>query len=98
VIIFINPQKSGTMKKLKLNLHHIESSQVLTREQLKKVLGGMVNVTTPGNCTISKACSDGKTVSCNGNGSACKSITCETGAAGVQCNEDDAVCCAVDEG
>lgn len=30
------------MKKLKLNLQHLENVEVLTRSQLKKVLGGFV--------------------------------------------------------
>ncbi|SIN74237.1 hypothetical protein [Chitinophaga niabensis] len=85
------------MKKLKLDLHNIEGSQVLTREQLKKVLGGVANVTTAGNCSISQACHSGLTISCSGSGSACKSVTCASGTVGIQCDSDDPICCSRDE-
>ncbi|SIN74206.1 hypothetical protein [Chitinophaga niabensis] len=86
------------MKKLKLNLHHIESSQVLTREQLKKVLGGAVNTTTQGGyCSASVDCGNGTTASCTGTGNRCyHNVTCANGAAGVRCDEGEMLCCAAD--
>ncbi|HEY5464672.1 MAG TPA: hypothetical protein VIJ95_15525 [Hanamia sp.] len=52
------------MKKLKLNLQHLENAEVLTRSQLKNVLGGSA-VSTTGNCqTDGQACSTRSQVNC----------------------------------
>lgn len=83
------------MKKLTLNLQHIEGTQVLTREQLKKVLGGNALVTTGGSCSVSMQCGDGMTISCTGTGNRCyANITCSDGSPGIQCDEDGPLCCS----
>ncbi len=46
------------MKKLKLNIQQLDNVEVLTRSQLKNVLGGVVTVTTysiPCNCDNGKS-------------------------------------------
>ena len=68
------------MKKFRLNLQHFENAEVLTRSQLKNVLGGGVNQTT-GNgtyCASSNNCAyttleNGKLV--YHNGGTCASLT-----------------------
>ena len=45
------------MKKLKLKMQDLNSPQVLSREQLKKVLGGTVPTTSGGGCETT--CSSG---------------------------------------
>lgn len=86
------------MKKLRLNLQYIEGSQVLTREQLKKVLGGVANVTTAANCSVMLQCPDGPTVICTGTGTRCYMDTfCEGGTVGIKC-DDTTICCSSAEG
>ena len=43
------------MKKIKLNLQHLENAEVLTRSQLKNVLGGSLTPFTATNCGVSCA-------------------------------------------
>lgn len=40
------------MKKIKMNLQHLEHAEVLTRSQLKKVLGGTFGSTTHVTTTV----------------------------------------------
>lgn len=68
------------MKKLKLSLQNIEGAEVLTREQLKKVMGG--NSMMSG-CSVSVTCEGGETKSCN-----CQQGTCSSGSNYVTCKCD----------
>lgn len=56
------------MKKLKLNLQQLENAEILTRSQLKDVLGGSVSVTTAApKCTGTCVTGENSSVNCGNN-------------------------------
>lgn len=61
------------MQKLKLKLQSLPNTEVLTRSQLKNVLGGLEEATTTGCPSGSAPCS------CNGKSNGCQTVhTCCT--------------------
>lgn len=78
------------MKKLKLRAMELGAKEVLTRAQLKNVLGG---IAPPGKCTVTQTCAHGS-VSCQGSGGSCYFVTNGTGQVGVQCDSDPGVFCS----
>ena len=52
------------MKKLKLDLAKMKGAELLTREQLKKIVGG----SETGNCSASTTCLNGSVISCSASG------------------------------
>ena len=48
------------MKKLKLNFSNVDGVNILTREQLKKVIGGVVAPSCEGGCTQDSDCEKGE--------------------------------------
>lgn len=67
------------MKKLKLKALELGAKEVLSRDQLKKVLGGFAAA----GCSVSIACPNGETKSCS-----CQSGTCSSSSSGVTCDCD----------
>lgn len=59
------------MKKLKLNLQHLDNAEVLTKSQLKNILGGSVVSTTGGQCQeYGEKCSTALHLNC------CNTLVC----------------------
>ncbi len=56
------------MEKLKLNLSNLPGAEILTRELMKKVVGGMYPGGGRGECFIETSCDDGTTIKCNSHG------------------------------
>jgi len=63
------------MKKLRLSALELGAKEVLSRDQLKKVLGGGAS-----GCSVSVTCSNGETISCS-----CSSGTCSAGDGAIAC-------------
>ncbi|TCD27789.1 hypothetical protein EZ456_07525 [Pedobacter psychrodurus] len=83
------------MKKLILNPSSFNQGEVLTRAQLKKVMGGLGSESgTPGSCTVTFVCGTSGTISCTSANGICKrEPATKTENAYVQCDDDPKTYC-----
>lgn len=64
------------MKKLKLDVQNLKEAELLTKEELKKILGGSGSGGGNEGCSATASCSDGTTatVSCSNIDSTCTAV------------------------
>ncbi len=85
------------MEKLRLKAINLGAREVLTREQLKNVLGGSGETGSGagGTCTVTVTCLKGATITCNGSGANChyENVSSYGYGGWVQCDSDPKIVC-----
>lgn len=86
----------------KISLESLTAREILSREELKKIIGGLDGSASGGDsggtCSVSVTCNSGdNTISCSGSGGSCQYKDDTAWSIGwVQCDKDPKVSCRKD--